>query len=303
MNPARTFIQPHTKDLGGGFPVRRLLPSAQRQAVGPFLFLDHFGPLTPASDGRNDVRAHPHIGLATVSYLFEGAIEHRDSTGAVQRIEAGAVNWMCAGSGIVHSERMTTQAAGRKAGRKAGHKAGHNAGRLHGLQLWSALPVADEEIAPSFVHTPAHALPELELGGARVRLLLGEAFGARSPVALRSPTLMLDMAFSAGDAFPLPLASERAVYVVDGEVEIDGEPVPAHSLLVLASDEEPLISASSEARAVLLGGDSLGPRHIWWNFVSSRRERLRQAGQDWAAQRFDAVPGETEFIPLPGEGR
>ena len=294
MNPARTLIQPHTKDLGGGFAVRRLLPSAQRQAVGPFLFLDHFGPLTPAPDGRNDVRAHPHIGLSTVTYLFEGAIEHRDSTGAVQRIEAGAVNWMCAGSGIVHSERMAMQAAG--------HKTEHKAGRLHGLQLWSALPVADEEIAPSFVHTPAAALPELELGGARVRLLLGEAYGERSPVALRSPTLMLDMAFSAGDAFPLPPASERAVYVVDGEVEIDGEPIPAHSLVVLASDEESLISASGDARAVLLGGDSLGPRYIWWNFVSSRRERLRQAAQDWAAQRFDAVPGETEFIPLPGEG-
>jgi redox-sensitive bicupin YhaK (pirin superfamily) len=286
MNTASTTIRPHLKDLGGGFTVRRLLPAAQRQAVGPFLFFDHFGPVQAGPQDNHDVRPHPHIGLATVSYLFEGAMQHADSTGVVQRIEPGAINWMTAGRGIVHSERTPADLRGVPR-------------RSHGLQLWAALPTADEEMAPSFAHTPAADIPELEVGGAQVRVLIGEAFGVQSPVAVRSPTLYLDIALNPGDAFPLPPATERAVYVVDGAVQLDGEAVPPFTMVVLAPGDEPMLSASSAARAVLIGGDPLGHRHLWWNFVSSRKERLLQAADDWAAGRFDTVPGETEFIPLP----
>ena len=266
--------------------MRRLLPAAQRQAVGPFVFFDHFGPITAQPSDNHDVRAHPHIGLATVTYLFEGAMEHRDSTGVVQRIEPGAINWMSAGRGIVHSERTPQDLRDKTR-------------RSHGLQLWAALPAADEEMAPSFAHTPAAALPQLELGGAVVRVLIGSAFGATSPVAVRSPTLYLDITLQPGDAFPLPLAAERALYVVEGAVELDGVAVPPFTMVLLTADDEPLLSASAASRAVLIGGDALGHRHIWWNFVSSSKERIVKAADDWAAGRFDAVPGETEFIPLP----
>lgn len=286
MNPKHLTLHPHAKDLGGGFHVRRLLPAAARQAVGPFLFFDHFGPITAQPADNHDVRAHPHIGLATVTYLFEGAMLHRDSTGAVQRIEPGAINWMTAGRGIVHSERTPDDLRGVVR-------------RSHGLQLWAALPEADEETEPSFAHTPASAIPAAEIGGARVRVLIGSAFGMDSPVATRSPTLYLDISLSAGDAFPLPLAAERAVYGVDAGFELDGTRVPAQAMVVLPEGDEPMISASADARVVLIGGAPLGPRHLWWNFVSSRRERLVQAADDWAAQRFAPVPGETEFIPLP----
>ncbi|MCY7314355.1 MAG: pirin family protein [Rubrivivax sp.] len=286
MPPALPLIRPHTKDLGGGFTVRRLLPSAQRQAVGPFVFFDHFGPIVAGPDDNHDVRPHPHIGLATVTTLFEGAMLHRDSTGAVQRIEPGAVNWMTAGRGIVHSERTPDDLL-------RGPRVSH------GLQLWAALPVADEEVAPSFLHTPAAAVTALEIGGARVRVLVGEAFGVRSPVAVHSETLYLDIALSAGDAFPLPASEERAVYVVSGGVQLDGTPLLPHTMQPLAARAEPMLSASGDARVVLIGGAPLGPRHIWWNFVSSRKERIVQAADDWAAQRLGTVPGETEFIPLP----
>ena len=286
MNTPLQLLRAHQKDLGGGFVVRRLLPAAQHQAVGPFVFFDHFGPITAGPDDNHDVRAHPHIGLATVTYLFEGAMAHRDSTGVVQRIEPGAINWMSAGRGIVHSERTPQDLRGK-------------ARRSHGLQLWAALPAADEEMAPSFAHTPAAELPQLELGGALVRVLIGSAFGATSPVAVRSPTLYLDITLNAGDAFPLPLAAQRALYVVDGAVEIDGLTVPPFTMVLLAADDEPLLSASAASRVVLIGGDPLGQRHIWWNFVSSSKERIVQAADDWAAGRFASVPGETEFIPLP----
>ncbi len=282
----RLQLQPHTKDLGGGFTVRRLLPAAARQAVGPFLFFDHFGPITAQPSDNHDVRPHPHIGLATVTYLFEGAMLHRDSTGVVQRIEPGAINWMTAGRGIAHSERTPDDL--RSVPR-----------RSHGLQLWAALPAADEEMAPAFAHTPASAIPALEVGGARVRVLIGNAFGLSSPVAVRSPTLYLDIALSAGDAFPLPPAEERAVYVIEGDAQLDGEDLPPGRMVVLEPGEEPMLSADADARVVLIGGAPLGHRHMWWNFVSSRKERIQQAADDWAAQRFDVVPGETEFIPLP----
>jgi len=279
-------LRPHSKDLGGGFTVRRLLPAAAQKSIGPFIFFDHFGPITAGPADNHDVRAHPHIGLATVTYLFEGAMQHRDSTGAVQRIEPGAINWMTAGRGIVHSERTPDDLRG-------------STRRSHGLQLWAALPEADEEMAPSFAHTPAADIPALEVGGAAVRVLAGSAFGAVSPVAVRSPTLYLDIALQAGDALPLPLATERAVYVVEGAVQLDGEPLAPQTMTVLAVGDEPLLSADGPARVVLIGGDPLGPRHLWWNFASSRKERILQAADDWAAGRFDAVPGETEFIPLP----
>lgn len=286
MNSALTTLRPQSKDLGGGFTVRRLLPAASRPAVGPFVFFDHFGPITAGADDNHDVRAHPHIGLATVTYLFEGAMQHRDSTGAVQRIEPGAINWMTAGRGVVHSERTPDDLRGRPR-------------RSHGLQLWVALPEADEEMAPSFAHTPAADVPVLEVGGALARVLVGSAFGVSSPVVVRSPTLYLDIALQAGDALPLPLATERAVYVVEGAVQIDGEWLAPQTMTVLPPGDEPLLSADGPARVVLIGGDPLGHRHLWWNFTSSRADRIRQAAQDWAAGRFDPVPGETEFIPLP----
>jgi redox-sensitive bicupin YhaK (pirin superfamily) len=286
MDTPRLLLAPHTKDLGGGFTVHRLLPAAARQAVGPFVFFDHFGPVVATPADNHDVRPHPHIGLATVTYLFEGAMQHADSTGVVQRIEPGAINWMTSGRGIVHSER--TPADLRCVAR-----------RSHGLQLWAALPAADEEVAPSFAHTPAAAIPELGVGGAKLRVLIGSAFGVTSPVAVLSPTLYLDIALTVGDAFPLPPAEERAVYVVEGDAQLDGEDIPPGRMVVLAPDEEPMLSADGDARVVLIGGAPLGPRHIWWNFVSSRKERIAQAADDWAAQRFATVPGETEFIPLP----
>jgi redox-sensitive bicupin YhaK (pirin superfamily) len=266
--------------------VRRVLPAAARQAVGPFLFFDHFGPITAQPDDNHDVRAHPHIGLATVTYLFEGAMLHRDSTGVVQRIEPGAINWMTAGRGIVHSERTPDDLVGKVR-------------RSHGLQLWCALPEGDEEMAPAFAHTPASAIPALEVGGARLRVLIGEAFGLVSPVAVRSPTLYLDIELSAADALPLPPAAERAVYVVDGAVQLDGALLEPQTMTVLTPGEEPMLAADSDARVVLVGGEGLGHRHMWWNFVSSRKERIVQAADDWAANRFAAVPGETESIPLP----
>ncbi len=279
-------LRPQQRDLGGGFVVRRVLPAALRQAVGPFVFFDHVGPITAKPDDNHDVRPHPHIGLATVTYLFEGAMLHRDSGGVVQRIEPGAINWMTAGRGIVHSERTPDDLRGR-------------AHRSHGLQLWCALPAADEEMAPGFSHTPAAAIPALEVGGARLRVLIGEAFGARSPVAVRTPTIYLDIELSAADALPLPQAAERAVYVVDGSVRLDGDLLEAQTMTVLAPGDEPMLAADGDARVVMIGGEGLPRRHMWWNFVSSRKERIVQAADDWAAGRFPAVPGETEFIPLP----
>ncbi len=280
-------ITPHAKDLGGGFTVRRSLPSAVRQAVGPFLFFDHFGPVVAQPADNHDVRPHPHIGLATVTYLFEGAMLHRDSTGVVQRIEPGAINWMTAGRGIVHSERTPDDLRGV-------------ARRSHGLQLWAALPLAHEEDAPSFEHTPAGAIPELRRDGVAVRLLIGAAFGLVSPVKTLSPTLYADFAFEPGASLVLPaVAPERALYSVDQGFTVDGAAVPAFTMLVLPEGLEPVISAPQGARIALVGGAPLGHRFMVWNFVSSRKERINQAQDDWEAQRFERVPGETEFIPLP----
>jgi redox-sensitive bicupin YhaK (pirin superfamily) len=221
-----------------------------------------------------------------VTYLFEGAILHRDSTGAVQRIEPGAINWMTAGRGIVHSERAPEDQRALTR-------------RNHGLQLWAALPVEDEEIEPSFAHTPAHVIPVYASGGAVARVLIGEAFGRHSPVATRSPMLYLDIALRAGAALKLPQAEERALYSVDAPFTLDGQLQPSGQLLLLHPGEQPLLGAPGEARVVLIGGQPLGRRLMAWNFVSSRKERIVRAQDDWRAQRFDPVPGETDYIPLP----
>jgi hypothetical protein len=286
------LIQPHAKDLGGGFVVRRLLPTAQQRAVGPFVFFDHFGPIDVRPEDNHDVRPHPHIGLATVTYLFDGAMQHRDSTGIVQRIEPGAINWMTAGRGIVHSERTPDEL--RTVQR-----------RSHGLQLWVALPAADEELGPSFSHTPEHAIPRWAWGGVGARVLVGSALGVTSPVPTRSPTLYIDLELARGASLALRAdwARERAVYAVQGHIQLGDAPLDAHTMGVLDEGEDVTLSAPHEpARCVLVGGEPLGPRFMWWNFVSSRKERIVQAAADWAAQpnaAFPQVAGDSEFIPLP----
>ncbi|MEO8057380.1 MAG: pirin family protein [Burkholderiales bacterium] len=282
-------LKPHQKDLGGGFVVRRSLPGAQRQAVGPFVFFDHFGPITAQPGDNHDVRPHPHIGLATVTYLFEGAMMHRDSTGVVQRIEPGAVNLMTAGRGIVHSERTPKDLLGTER-------------RSHGLQLWLAVPAEREEDAPGFQHVPGAEIPARDIDGVLVRVLIGSAFGLSSPVRALSPTLYLDLNFglASGASLKVPAAAEeRALYGTDHDFELDGVLVPAFTMVVLEAGTEPLLVAPRGGRVVLVGGAPLGHRFMVWNFVSSRRERIVQAQDDWEAQRFDRVPGETEFIPLP----
>lgn len=286
--PLQQLLTGQNKDLGGGFFVRRLLPAAQRQAVGPFLFFDHFGPVSVAPGQSHDVRPHPHIGLATVTYLFDGAILHRDSLGFVQRIEPGAINWMTAGRGIVHSERgpedlkCTTYLN-------------------HGIQLWAALPKAFEEEQPDFVHTPSTSIPDVTVGDAQVRVLIGQAFGKTSPVKTFAPTIYLDVKLASGGVFELPsLAAELAVYSIDSAVDIDGVLLPPHTLALLAPAAVARIAASKAARLVVLGGDALdGHRFMWWNFVSSRKERIVQASNDWLAQTMGHVAGDAEFIPLP----
>jgi redox-sensitive bicupin YhaK (pirin superfamily) len=278
----------HEKDLGGGFIVRRLLPAARQRSVGPFIFFDHFGPVAAEPGSNHDVRPHPHIGLATVSYLFDGAMMHRDSLGTEQLIEPGAINWMTSGRGIVHSERRPASLQGK-------------AHVMHGLQLWAALPLAHEEDEPSFAHTPAGAIPEVRAQDARVRVLIGDAFGAKSPVATFAPTLYLDVALPAGGSVVLPsLAPEMAIYPVEGEVSIDADLLPDHTMAVLQPGMATEIAATGAARFVVIGGEPLdAPRHMWWNFVSSRKERILQAADDWEAQRMGQVPGDSEFIPLP----
>ncbi len=280
------LLDPHGKDLGGGFTVRRLLPAARRRSVGPFVFFDHFGPVREEPGVNHDVRPHPHIGLATVTYLFEGAMMHRDSLGTEQLIEPGAINWMTAGRGIVHSERRPDHL------RDQGFV-------NHGLQLWVALPAQREEDEPRFAHTPASAIPEVRQGQALIRVLVGEAFGVRSPVQPDSPTLYLDVQLPPGGRLELPpLAPEIALYAVEGDLAVDGQPLPAYTMAVPDQGRVELSSASG-ARLAVIGGEPLGPRHMWWNFVSTRKERILQASEDWQAQRFAAVPGEHEFIPLP----
>jgi redox-sensitive bicupin YhaK (pirin superfamily) len=283
-------LKGHEKDLGGGFVVRRYLPSAVKQAVGPFIFFDHFGPVDVPLDADHDVRPHPHIGLSTVTYLFEGAMDHRDSIGTFQRIEPGAINWMTAGRGIVHSERTPKDLVGKP----------H---RTHGLQLWAALPKAHEEDEPGFCHTPAADLPQFTVDGACVRILVGSAFGQTSPVKAYSHTLYLDVQMKAGRELTLAdLPEEAAIYPISGELEIDGAPLALHTMALLDTSSAPVVKAGSDAQFMVIGGEPLdGHRYMSWNFVSSSKERILQASEDWEAQRFDKVPGETEWIPLPAK--
>ena len=257
--------------------------------VGPFIFFDHFGPAEFHSGQGIDVRPHPHIGLATVTYLFEGEIMHRDSLGSAVAIHPGDVNLMTAGRGIVHSERTAPD-----------HRAGGE--RLHGLQLWVAMPAGDEEIAPSFAHLDQAELPMVAGDGKNVRVVVGSLYGQRSPVPTLCDTIMADAALTPGAVLPIDAqAEERALYVVAGEVDVAGDRFAAGRLLVFRPGDAMTVTAASEARVVLVGGAAMdGPRHVWWNFVSSRKERIEQAKADWKLGRFDAVPGdEKEFIPLP----
>ena len=280
-------IVPRTSDLGGFF-VRRALPSSQRRMVGPFIFFDHMGPAEFRAGQGIDVRPHPHIGLATVTYLFAGEIMHRDSLGSIAAIKPGAVNWMTAGRGIAHSERTAPDH------RVAGEP-------LHGLQCWVALPAADEEGAPAFVHHDAGELPAETGEGKTVRVVAGRFLGMNSPVATGWETLLADATLATGATLPLDAdTEERALYIVSGEVEIAGDRFEAGRLLVFRPGDRITVTAKTPARLAVVGGAAMdGPRHIWWNFVSSRKDRIDQAKADWKAGRFDAVPGETEFIPLP----
>jgi redox-sensitive bicupin YhaK (pirin superfamily) len=282
------IITPVTHDLGD-FKVRRTLPSKARTMVGPFIFVDQFGPSRmPAGHGM-DVRPHPHINLSTVTYLFDGAIAHRDSIGSYKVIEPGAINLMTAGSGIVHSERSPDET------RVAGP-------RFYGMQTWLALPDGHEEIAPGFEHVAGDDLPLVEGDGVSARVLMGSLWGRRAATTCHAPTIYADIILDAGASIPIDAeADERAVCLVEGNATLDETPLDVFALTVLAPGSAMTLRAQTPARAMLLGGAAFAtPRHVWWNFVSSSRERINQAKQDWREGRFPTVPGDDkEFIPIP----
>jgi redox-sensitive bicupin YhaK (pirin superfamily) len=284
-------INARAADLGHGLMVRRVLPFAKRRSVGPFVFLDHAGPvpLPDTYDRKADVRPHPHIGLSTVSYLLSGQITHRDSLGTLQIIRPGEVNWMTAGRGIAHSERFTFPDS-------------YANGGLELMQLWVALPQADEETEPAFTHYPASALPVVERDGVWMRLVAGSAYGKTSPVRTHSPLFYLHSEWQAGASLALPGGhSEQAVYVAKGEIEHAGEIYQPGQLLVFGNDSDATITARTPATLMLFGGEPLGERHLFWNFVSSRKERIEQAKADWREGRFTLPPDDQdEWIPLPG---
>lgn len=274
------------RDLGG-FVVRRVLPHEGRQMVGPFIFFDHLGPTQFAPGTGIDVRPHPHIALATVTYLFSGALEHRDSLGTVRVIRPGDVNWMTAGRGIAHSER--TPAPERAAGAAA-----------HGIQSWVALPDGMEDVEPAFAHYPRETLPQRSLEGVSLSVIAGQAYGMTSPVATLWPTLYVDVSMSQGSRLEVPDHTERAIYAAEGEIMVAGTRLRAGQLGLLAPQSEAVMEALTQSRLMLLGGDRFAsPRYIWWNFVASSRERIEQAKERWRERQFDPVPGESEFIPLP----
>ncbi|MDX8480036.1 pirin family protein [Mesorhizobium sp. VK24D] len=282
------MVIPNAKDIGG-FEVRRALPTAKRRLVGPFIFFDRMGPAILRAGQAIDVRPHPHIGLSTVTYLFDGRIRHRDSLGTEMVIAPGDVNLMTAGRGIVHSERTPEELRGAPMS-------------ISGLQTWLALPDGKEEIAPVFASTSVIRLPEIDAEGVSGRVVIGEFSGLRSPVATASDTLYADLRLAAGASVKIPAdAEERAIYTLDGEVSIAGDRFPAERLLVFKPGEEIVVSSERGAHFMLFGGASLGSRrYIWWNFVSSSKERIEQAKEEWKTGRFDIVPGdEEEFIPLP----
>jgi redox-sensitive bicupin YhaK (pirin superfamily) len=285
--PGNLIISGRAHELAG-VAIRRILPSSRRRMVGPFIFLDHIGPVAMLPRRGLDVAPHPHIGLATVTYLFEGELIHRDSLGCVQAIRPGAVNWMTAGRGIVHSERSSPE------DRKIGP-------RLHGIQSWVALPAGDAETEPSFQHHPAESLPMIEQDGAVARLIAGSAFAETSPVSTASPLFYLDAIVGPGGEVPVPEDHvERAVYVVAGSVLVGAVRAEEGDLVVLREGDPADVVAETQSRVMVLGGAPLeGPRHIWWNFVATSRERIEQAKEDWKHNRFPVVPGEHGVIPLP----
>lgn len=290
MTAIELLITPREKDLGG-FTVGRVLPYAKRRMVGPFIFLDHMGPAEFAAGTGIDVRPHPHIGLSTVTYLFEGEILHRDTLGSEQFIRPGDVNWMTAGSGIAHSERTGADE------RACPHP-------MHGMQSWIALPKSDEEHAPEFFHHPKATLPEWNAGGAHFRLVAGRAFGQEAPVKIYSPLFYVAVEMQAGSRFTLPDEyRERGLYLVDGTLRVGGTEVRARTMPVFAAGGMIEVEALAPSRLMLLGGEPLGePRYIEWNFVSSSLDRIVQAKDDWKNRRFPLIPGDDkDFIPLPEE--
>jgi redox-sensitive bicupin YhaK (pirin superfamily) len=280
-------VVPRARDLGG-FEVRRVLPSTQRQMVGPFIFFDQMGPAELMEGTGIDVRPHPHIGLATVTYLFDGTIVHRDSLGSLQSITPGDVNWMTAGRGIVHSERSDAEIRKKRE-------------KLFGIQIWVALPKRYEETEPDFTHYAGATLPVTDGEGKTIRVIAGSVFGKTSPVKTLSSLFYADVTLQPGASLSIaPEHQERAVYLIDGSVDLAGQNFEPGRLLVFSPGDTILVKATDTVRMLLLGGEPMdGPRHLWWNFVSSSQERIEQAKADWKAGRFAPVPGETEFIPLP----
>jgi redox-sensitive bicupin YhaK (pirin superfamily) len=289
MTTVERIFAPRTHDLGDGFMVGRVLPYVERRMVGPFIFLDHMGPASMAAGRGLDVRPHPHIGLSTLTYLFEGEMFHRDSLGNAMEITPGAVNWMTAGSGIAHSERSGAEA--RKVARS-----------MHGLQNWVALPKKDEETAPEFWHYDAASIPELLHDRARLRVIAGEAYGAQAPVKVYSPLFYVDVRLEAGATLALPNDfADQAVYVIDGTITADATEIGPRTMVVFDRGARAEIKSRTPAHVVLLGGEPFDePRHIFWNFVSSSKDRIEAAKADWKAGRFARIPGDDkEFIPLP----
>ncbi|NYE27921.1 hypothetical protein HDE78_000867 [Rhodanobacter sp. K2T2] len=290
MHIEPTLIEGRVHDLGDGFAVRRLLPAQQARHVGPLVFFDHIGPASFAAGKGMDVRPHPHIGLATVTWLFEGAIRHRDSLGSLTDIRPGEVNWMTAGKGIVHSERTPPDE------RRDGHT-------LHGIQIWVALPQDDAEVDPEFHHHERDLLPRITRPGVEAILIAGGAYGERSPVKVFAPMFLLEVKLAAGTELALPPEhAERGIYVVEGGMRWGDLDLAATQMAVQAGASAPSLLAHEDSRLMLFGGAPLdGERHLWWNFVASSRERIEQAKAEWAAGRYARVPGdEEEFIPLPG---
>jgi redox-sensitive bicupin YhaK (pirin superfamily) len=291
MSSVTRVIEGRARDLGG-FGVRRVLPAPGLQTIGPFIFFDHMGPAVFAAGGGVDVRPHPHIGLATVTYLYEGAFLHRDSLGSAQVIRPGDVNWMVAGRGIVHSERTPQELRGVE-----------GAARVHGIQTWVALPAEQEETEPSFTHHPAASLPEIRKPGAVLRVIAGDAWGHHAPARVFSPTLYVDAALEQGASIDLPEEHEqRAAYVSSGQVMVEGTRHVPGQMIVFEPGRRVRLESTAPSRVMLLGGAPLeGQRRIWWNFVSSSHDRIERAKADWREQRFAPVPGDPERIPLPDE--
>lgn len=280
------IITPQDKDLGG-FSVRRTLPTSKLKMVGPWIFFDHMGPAEFEPGSGINVRPHPHVNLATVTYLFEGEILHRDSLDSLQAIRPGDVNLMVAGKGIVHSERERPEVTATR------HK-------LHGLQLWLALPEADEEIDPAFYHYPSAEIPSVDVDGVSVRVIMGQAYGVQSPVKTHAETLYIEAKLKAGQTLELPEAEQRALYVVEGSLSARDTVIPNHAMASLLAEPGITVKAEEDCLLALIGGEAFGKRYVEWNFVSSRKERIVQAKEDWKAGNFPIVPGdEDEFIPLP----